>query len=405
MLNLKKSFTYLIFAALTCILQCQSALARDIVIGQKYAIDSKALAEKREYWISLPSSYDVKDDKKYPVLYLIDANLNSVFHAFSGVVKQMSEDASPLIPEMIVVGIVSQNRMRDSSPTQSLIGLDGKPNQGFKETGGGDKFLEFVQNELAPKIEQDYKTANFRVFSGYSFTGLAVLNALYKTPDFFNAYLAIDPSLWFDDHEMLKRLDQLAEKSLNNRHLYLATSYRTEAIYPKTNYSIKFMNRLKTDPIKGLTTHFDIFGHDVNHHSMQVIGFYNGLKSLFEGYMVEIEARYQPADVLKRQFQLFSKKMGVEFKPREGMLGFFGYSRLQNDTFGMKDTDAAIKFFKLTTQYYPTSSNAWDSLGEGLRVNGELKASLDAFKRSLKLDSSNDNAEKNIKEIQQLLGK
>ncbi|MCJ8271302.1 MAG: hypothetical protein MJK04_18130 [Psychrosphaera sp.] len=48
--------------------------AEDIVIGKKYSIDSKALAEKREYWISLPSSYDSKDDKKYPVLYLIDAS-------------------------------------------------------------------------------------------------------------------------------------------------------------------------------------------------------------------------------------------------------------------------------------------------------------------------------------------
>ena len=47
-----------------------------ITIGSKHFIQSEILSEEREYWISLPNSYNQKElaYKKYPILILLDGN-------------------------------------------------------------------------------------------------------------------------------------------------------------------------------------------------------------------------------------------------------------------------------------------------------------------------------------------
>ena len=117
LINITLLFTQSIFSQET----------RDIVIGQTTEITSKVLDSKREILIYLPASYDENNYKFYPVIYLLDGT--KFFHSLSGAVAQLSSDASPQIPESIIVGITSQDRVKDSSPTKSKIGLVGKEEQ------------------------------------------------------------------------------------------------------------------------------------------------------------------------------------------------------------------------------------------------------------------------------------
>ncbi|QTH73500.1 alpha/beta hydrolase [Pseudoalteromonas xiamenensis] len=213
-----------------------SIYAKGIEIGDKQVLESKILGEEREYFISLPTSYNQNNYSSYPVLYLLDGDMNSFFQVFSGMVNQMSVDASPTIPEMIVVGIVSQNRVRDSSPTHPLIQYGGTKNEALHITGGADKFIQFIKEELIPKINQNYRTSAYKVLVGYSFAGLPVIQSLYTTPETFNAYLAIDPSMWWDDQHMLKQLSHFYQSpKLNKRRLFVATTTRVTEVYPKEN--------------------------------------------------------------------------------------------------------------------------------------------------------------------------
>lgn len=111
--NILRTF-YILISALLVSYQVQSS---DIKIGEKHHIHSQTLSEKREYWVSLPPSYEENNYKHYPVIYLPDADFNSFFQTFSGMTHQMASDASPKIPEMILIGIPSQQRVRDSAPT------------------------------------------------------------------------------------------------------------------------------------------------------------------------------------------------------------------------------------------------------------------------------------------------
>ena len=49
---------------------------------------------------------------------------------------------------------------------------------------------------------------------------------------------------------------------------------------------------------------------------------------------------------------------------------------------------------------YPESANAHDSLGEALAANGEREAAIASYRRSLRLDPSNDNATTMLERLQ-----
>ena len=169
---------------------------RDIIIGKRLTIKSEILNSDREISVYLPNSYNENNYINYPVLYLLDGR--KFFNSFSGVITQLSIDASPQIPEMIVIGITSQDRVKDSSPTNSLIGYTKEAEKGLEVSGGADNFLKFIQKELIPFVEHKYRTNSYRTFVGYSFTGLPVLQALFSISETFNSYLVIDFSAWWD---------------------------------------------------------------------------------------------------------------------------------------------------------------------------------------------------------------
>ena len=238
--------------------------------------------------------------------------------------------------------------------------------------------------------------------AGYSFTGLTVIHALYQTPEFFNAYIAIDPSLWWDNQLMLKRYTEFSKKELSKRQLFISTSDRVPSLYPKENYVAEFIDKLEASPIKGLTVHSKTFGMDQNHHTMQIMSFYLGLKNIFSGYMIDDAIRYRPAAELKEHFNKISQQLGVTLTPRENLINFFGYNRLYDNQFPT-DSNAAIAFFKLNTEYYPDSYNAWDSLGEAYLFERQYKLASYAYEKSRKLNPENSNANEKIEEIKKHL--
>lgn len=399
-----KSFRNTVLATcvlLTGTLFSQAALVEDIKIGEKFTLASKVLDEEREYWVSLPLTYNNKDTIRYPVLYMFDPDLNAMFHVFSGMVKQMGADATPVIPEMIVVGIVNKNRVKDSSPTHSLIQYGGGENQAQDVSGGADSYLKFIKDELIPRIEKGYKTENYRILTGYSFTGPTVIHALYTLPELFNAYISIDPSLWWDDKILIRRYEAFQKSAkLSKRRLFVAGTERVESVFPDENTVLEFIKLVNEKPTDNLAFGSEIFSTDENHHTMQIQSLYRGLRFIFDGHMIRQDQQFHPAIEVKNQFNKLSEKLGHEFKLREGLINWFGYGRLYNKQFGI-DVERAIEFFRLNTEYYPESSNTWDSLGEAYSVSGDKKQSLFAYRRALTLNPDNQNAQNKIELLEQ----
>ncbi len=62
-------------------------------------------------------------------------------------------------PPAIVVGIKSEERMKDFTPTQ----VNEVP-----MSGGAESFLHFLKKELMPYIDKQYRNNSFRVLEGHS---------------------------------------------------------------------------------------------------------------------------------------------------------------------------------------------------------------------------------------------
>ena len=132
-----------------------------ISFGEKQIIHSEILGEDKEYWLHLPLDYDTSIET-YPVLYITDGDEH--FFLAGGITQFMSSQYK--IPEMIVVAIFHKDRNHDLTPTHCLTDNEGVKIDAFKESGGGEKLLQFLEKELIVRIDSTYRTNSYRLLAG-----------------------------------------------------------------------------------------------------------------------------------------------------------------------------------------------------------------------------------------------
>jgi len=397
---MKIKIIYLLFLTAIIIgLQARGQETSDIVIGQKTTIKSTVLGAEREILIYLPASYGENNYSVYPVIYLLDGK--KFFHSFTGVVAQLSSDASPQIPESIVIGITSQDRVKDSSPTNSKIGLFGKEEQYFETSGGADNFLKFIKEELIPFIDSTYRTNSYRSFVGYSFTGLPVLHALFTIPETFGSYLVIDFSAWWDNEVTLKNAGIFFKTTLpKNKEVFISTADRVVIDYypSKYNRTWNFIQEFEQKHQENIGFGYKKYAYkSENHHSMPLISFIDGLKYIYRGYMINYDEMYSSPYSIKEKLDKVSARLGVNVLLREDLGNHFGYKFLYDNP----DMEKAMFYFNYNTNNYPMSSNAWDSLAEAYYVNGEKLKALEFFEKASNLDPKNADIKKKIEKLKE----
>ena len=201
------SFRILISAFLSCFLlslsgaKFASAEPAKLANSETFRIASEMVGDEFFIKVAYPRDY-ASSSKKYPVLYVTDAETN--FGALQYVVQRLAKDE--LIPELIVVGIAYDTSyedfyrlrardLRPSIPDDSDFDLGGRPDEGRAE-----KFAEFLRHELFPRIDAKYRTIEGdRAYYGHSYGGLfGVWNLMYEA-DLFNRYVILSPSLWWGE--------------------------------------------------------------------------------------------------------------------------------------------------------------------------------------------------------------
>ena len=93
------------------------------------------------------------------------------------------------IPDFIIVGIRNTDRGKDIYP-EAVTYADGS-----KEGGRANQYLDFVREELIPKVERTYRADGYRVLYGTSNTGFTAVYALFRSPSTFDAYVAASATL------------------------------------------------------------------------------------------------------------------------------------------------------------------------------------------------------------------
>lgn len=186
------------FQALT--LHAQTAKTKPFTLGITAQIHSEVLGEERPLNIYLPDGYS--KDSSYPVIYLLDGSANEDFVHVCGIAQFLNMIG--YMPPTVIIGIANTNRHRDFTfPT--TVEEDKKK---VRAWGGAAKFISFVEKELVPYINKNYKVRGTTLI-GQSLGGLMAAQILLEKPPLFNTYIIVSPSLWWDNGSLLARTPHL----------------------------------------------------------------------------------------------------------------------------------------------------------------------------------------------------
>jgi predicted alpha/beta superfamily hydrolase len=199
--------------------------AAPLVIGQTFTIASKVLGETRRINVYLPAGYAESKDLRLPVLYMPDGGMAEDFLHVAGLV-QVSVGNETMRP-FLVVGIENTERRRDlTGPT-----TNDKDKKIAPRVGGSAAFRQFIRQELMPEVKRRYRTTAETALVGESLAGLFVVETLLLEPDMFDTYLAFDPSLWWNNEQLVKDASRLlSTQKGSTKTLYLATSNEPEIV-------------------------------------------------------------------------------------------------------------------------------------------------------------------------------
>ncbi|MBV8389206.1 MAG: hypothetical protein JO080_05345 [Mucilaginibacter sp.] len=371
-----------------------------IVIGTVDTIYSKALNEKRSIQVHVPEG---DKNQHYPVLYILDGEEH-----FQSAVA-ISEQLSGLIPPMIVVGIDNMghsSRERDLTPTKvnsSALVNDGDA----RLSGGGENFFRFMEKELIPYIDSKYPTASYRMISGHSLGGLAVVNAFFNHTNLFNSYITLDPSIWWDQQKWIKKCEgEMSKHDFKNKSLFVGIANNippgmdtisilkdTGIIAPVTQAVLPFVHVIRDSKPVGLRWSSKFYPNE-RHGTVELISEYDALRFLFDFYTFRTSQfsghpELNEDSVLAAHYKMVSEKMGYTVLPTENTVNELAYSCMGN-----RKMTVAYKLFIRNTKLYPNSSNVFDSLGDYYVTAGDKQKAIEAFTKALSIQEVDDTRRK-----------
>jgi predicted alpha/beta superfamily hydrolase len=400
---MKRKILIIAFVCLSLLVKGQD----QVKIGHADTIYSEILKEKRPILVYSPN-FDTSyfSRPQFPVLYVLDGN--GYFDNLVTMIRQLAViDGNTALPEMIIVGIENTRGHRTRNLTPSNSAMD-------KLSGGGENFTAFMEKELIPYIDKNYATAQYRVLAGHSLGGLMVINTLLNHTGLFNAYLALDPSMSYNNEDMLKQVvAKLAEKDMKGKILFLGigntmdpgmdtSQMRTDTT--EITHHIRTIFKLK-DNLKrnaaaiGLRWNYKYYPDD-DHNSMALISEYDGLRFVFYSnrfprnqpqiqFMDKTLSAEQLKNLIDAHYKLVSDERGYAVKPQEALINQFGYIFLQQ-----KDFERSKMFFQINIDYFPNNFNTYDGMGDCYLAMNDKTTAIRYFKKALSLKFRPDIKEK-----------
>jgi predicted alpha/beta superfamily hydrolase len=358
-------------------------------IGVTDSIFSKTLGEDRVFWVQVPESFNPKKPVKYPVVYVLDGGVH--LNAVSTVHSYYS---GGYIPEMIIVGISNRtNRTRDLTTSKIETRRGVSYNQ---ESGSADTFIQFIEDELIPFIDSKYPTTNYRTLIGHSYGGLFTINALIHHTHLFDNYLAIDPSLDWDDQKLLKKSKEILEKkSFKGKSLFISLGGQLHMQKSEININnvmkdtseytlfarsnIEFSKLTEQNKQNELNTLWKFYASDI-HGTIPLPSIMDGLIYFFNWYPIEGTDKFNSPDTSTKELvQLIrnrEKKLyehfGYSVPPfDEDLFNMLGYMSMDFEQF-----EKSLTFFELNIEYYPQSANVYDSIADYFLSQKDLDNAL-----------------------------
>lgn len=260
----------------------------EILGSQVWDVPDPVSGRTYQVFVHLPASYEADPDRRYPVVYVTDAD-----YAFP-IIRQISRRVNlngPMIEEFILIGlsyakgedgVVSRNR--DYTPT-----ANGPRRSRAMVHGGGSEYQAYLRSEVLPFVDHRFRTdPSKRVILGHSYGGLLAAQILFSEPEMFSGYGLGSPSLWFDRRHIFGREEAYATRRRDlpaEVYMYVG-DYEVPGPSPRNTddvdmvSDVRAMERiLKARGYGGLTVTADVL-EDEDHLTVAPRGFTHALLAL-----------------------------------------------------------------------------------------------------------------------------
>jgi predicted alpha/beta superfamily hydrolase len=173
--------------------------------SQRHVMFSEKIGQ--EFAIDVAGPY-VPSSEPMAVVYVTDGGIMFPLVANSARLLQLGFE----LPPVLVVGIgyageppdrVMALRTRDLTPSidEGFVERSAEGPMPFPSDlspGGGEAFLDFIEEEVKPFIRANYSVTDDETLVGDSLGGLFALHTLFTRPDAYDRYLVGSPSIWWD---------------------------------------------------------------------------------------------------------------------------------------------------------------------------------------------------------------
>jgi len=285
--------TYIFLVACLSIISCKFSYSQEnekIIIGEKIKFKSDILGHERDIYIYLPPDYK-QSNQTYPVIYTTDAEnsfvlMTSMFEIFP---------KGGILPNAIIIGIVNrgeQERYYDFAPV-----IKDKP-----ESGRAELFIGFLEKELFPYIEQNYRTQPFRILFGHSFLGMFACHVFLTQPELFQGYIISSPDLrWISEGIHTEEMEKLTRPTF----LYISKGSEERPSKEIESFTklIKSLDNLNFSYVEN---------KGENHQSNGVISVVNGLRFIYTDWRLPKPPKRCSQTEIENHFKKLSKKYGYE---------------------------------------------------------------------------------------------
>jgi len=347
---------------------------------KRLTLKSAVLGEDRVVLVRTPAGYET-NKVSYPVLYMTDGDAHMGHTAST--IEFLTQNGR--ISDLIVVGVTNTDRTRDLTPAKSTNKNPAGELQ-FPTSGGADNFLKFFETELIPQIEKQYRVQPYRILAGHSLGGLFAIHSMISKPGLFNSYVAVSPSLQWENGEALKR----AEDFLKNQKELKATLFVSLGNEPGPigESFDSFRELLSKTNIPGFEWQAERMA-DEDHGSVVLRSHYFGLRKVYDGWQ---GARDPKSGAVigglkgaEAHYKKLSERFGYSIPVPENLINQMAYQFLFDGK-----AEEAIAAFKANVERYPMSANVYDSLAEAYERGGRIDLAEPLYDKARVLGQQNN---------------
>ena len=272
--------------------------------AQSFQIASAILKETRRIYVVLPASYKHSAaDRRYPVTLVLDGEANvppaaAVSHELS---------CNGQIPESLIVAIPNMDSMRGRLRDLTPPGLSVS---GSSRNEGGDRFLDFIERELLPAIDRQFRGGAPRTFIGHSSGGILVTYAA-ATRSTYRAVVAIDTPTHLDDGWLTKKLIERAKAA--------STPLRYVSLEARFGWADETWKSLLAAAPASWKFYRESFRPKESHESMVMLAMYLGLREAFSDYSM-LAAPVAPTTSILPHYAKVGAALGASVIPPRKLL-------------------------------------------------------------------------------------